>query len=212
MAKNYYICNLPAQTPYGNFYLKTLKLVIRADEVNKNIISCYDAWDKSMILKDSKDLSLYLSMGNCMYNYTFSSEIAVYHLKKICDELISLTWCLDAYLRLKEYPDKVSIDSIGKYLSNKNTQFKYFEKFIDILNKINCIENAYKHSFINTDLTAISKDEPSFIALGLVHNSKKETPAFYFLPIKNLIDEFNIFYKEAISIIKNLGSQINSLK
>jgi hypothetical protein len=85
---------LPPDSPYGNFQLKYMKIIQRLDEANKSIITNCACWE-----------TIITATG--FSNLDFSGELIVYHLRKACDELISLAWCLNYYLKSDSYPRKI---------------------------------------------------------------------------------------------------------
>lgn len=188
---------LPPDSPFGNMQLKYMKIITRLDEANKNILLCCSMWDR--LVHDHYD-------GYSVHY--FSGEIVAYHLRKACDEIITLSWFLWYAITNGQYPQNIKIDCVGAYLSNGNTEFRIFDDFRGVLNTLNDIENAYKHSFINSDVTVVGQLEPCLATLALKYNDLKNPPIFSNVSLKQIISEFNNFFAFAKENLKRDGAEM----
>lgn len=194
---------LPSDTPYGNFMLKSLKIIYRLDEANRRIVESFDLW-KKMPRKETDDMSEDYSAMHIL-----AIEQAIYLIRRACDEIISLIWCLD-YVKKNngQYPSKIGCDCIGSVVSQK-TEYKNINPFsnhLELLNLLNEISNAYKHSFINTENNLIGKYEPCIYALGLKNNKLSSKPEFYSVSLNGFVEKFNAFYIECVRVIRGYSS------
>jgi len=190
---------LPVDTPYGNFSLKLFKIVWRLDEANRRIVEVFDTWERAL---DGSD-------GLAYQKHILSIEQVIYLIRKSCDEIISLIWCLDYFSKNNKYPKKIECDRIAS-VTNEKSKYKAMNPFtnhIEMLEQLNGISNAYKHSFLNSDIDLIGKDEPCVNALALDNNKLSCEPKFYSVSFKWLISGYNEFYKDCISWLKNYNNK-----
>lgn len=179
---------LPPHTPYGNLQLKLIKVCQRIDEANRRIINSFNFWEEAK------------NNPFAYERHYFANEQAIYLIRKTSDEIISIIYCLNYWKNNnKNYPTKIKLDCIGAILkyNNENTLVPFRDN-IDILKLLNEISNAFKHSFINSDITLIGKNEPCVQALALDHNDLSNQPEFYCVTLEKIILGFNKFYNDSI--------------
>lgn len=149
------------------------------------------------------DVGVSMSAGAFSEGVHISEEI-VFNVRRVCDELIGMVYLRDSHSKNNVYPSKLEIDSIGRYLSKREEDsVSTLENHLIFLQKLNGISNAHKHSFLNTDYNLHEKEEPFVFALGLKGNNLNNQQDFYAIPVRILIEEFNLFYKDAVSELKN---------
>lgn len=189
---------LPVETSYGNFQLKLLKIINRLDEANRRIIESVLFWEKA------KEGILYTYEA-----HIFANEQAIYLIRRTCDEIISLIWCLNYWKNNNHsYPIKIKYDCIGKVVNqNKESVMTPFKENLEVLEEINKISNAYKHSFINSDLDVIGNEEPCVHALALDYNKLASEPKFCIIELERLIIQFNKFYKDSIEWLRSFSNE-----
>ncbi|NTW26874.1 MAG: hypothetical protein HGA36_00960 [Candidatus Moranbacteria bacterium] len=194
---------LPTDTPYGNFSLKLMKISSRVDEVNRAIAEVYTSWE---IINANQMLPIGL-----YDKHVFATEKAVYHMRRLCDELISLIWCLSRWESGNGvWPVKIVTDSIGGALNPKMDDLailEVFKKHESILLTLNEISNAFKHSFINTDHSLLGKVEPCVHALGLKKNALASDTEFYNVAMFQLVTDFDKMYQDAFGWLKVFSSR-----
>lgn len=173
---------LPADSPYGNLALKYLKIFQRLDHANQTILRVYA--QHAALRTDTA--SSYLS------SHLFLQEEIVYWLRQAADELISLASVLEEWQRTGTCPETVSIDCIGSLVASGNTT--YNAEVLRFLNTLNDVSNAFKHSFINTQVSLIGAEEPVVYALGLKRNKLSNAPSFCEVTLASLISGFNVFF------------------
>jgi hypothetical protein len=185
---------LPPSTPYGNLQLKLIKIVQRLDEANRRIIDSYDFW------KNSINNTMVI---NSFEQHIFANEQFIYLIRRSADELISLIWLLSEYEKNNKYPKEIKIDCLGSLIKQTNsTRLDIFNSNINIIKLLNEVSNAFKHSFINSEHTLLGTDEPRIHALSLDYNKNKSQPKFYDFSINEIVNEYNIFYKDCMSWLR----------
>jgi hypothetical protein len=194
---------LPTYTPYGNFTLKLMKISSRVDEVNRSVAESYELWE---IIKTNQMLPVGL-----YDKHVFAMEKAIYHMRRLCDELISLVWCLSKWERDKGvWPEKIAIDCIYGALNSKDDELDVidvFKKHKEILQTLNDIANAFKHSFINTDHNLLGTNEPCVHALGLKNNILSFGSVFHNVSMFQLVSAFDKMYQDAFGWLKLFSSR-----
>ncbi len=181
---------LPPDTPYGNFQLKAFKLVERVDELNRRITEAFALWTHCRS-------SQMLATGTYQ-RHVFVLEQCVFLMRRIADELISLIHCLSAWEGSGTYPDRIEINCIGALMHAAPAhRLCVFGPHMPVLETLNSISNAYKHSFINSDNTLIGEREPSLHALDLKRNNLVAGAKFHNVPCAALVADFNRLYVDA---------------
>lgn len=137
--------------------------------------------------------------------YDLANEQAIYLIRKSCDEIISLIWCLDYWKNNNhKYPVEIKCDCIGAVLKqNQEQMLTPIKDNIWILSLINEISNAFKHSFINSDINLFNYKEPFVYALALDYNKRSSKPLFYCVELRSVVLAFNNFYKSCIEHLRS---------
>jgi hypothetical protein len=182
---------LPVQTPYGNLTLKWMKLVQRLDEANRRITESAIFWEQAL-----KAPEMHL---HAYERHVYANEQAIYLIRRAADELIALIWLLSEWKTSGNYPSRILVDSIGVALRDESKlNLAPISKHNKILKTLNEISNAFKHSFINSDLNIAGAEEPCVHALALDYNHLKNRPEFHNISMKQIALEFSDFYKECV--------------
>lgn len=183
---------LPPNSPYGNLQLKYMKIIQRLDEANRRIA---DSWRFWKMCKTNG-----LLPAGAYERHVFANEEAIYMLRRAADELVSLVWLLSKHESEKEYPLKIKIDCLGAVISQEESQrHEAFSSHINLIEALNNVANAFKHSFINSDHTLMGAEEPRVHALGLNRNKLGAEPIFYDYSLDELVQQYNAFYSSCIS-------------
>src|SRR5215212_8562316 len=143
-------------------------------------------------------------ISDLLFHHGLVSEQVIYWLRKTADELIGLHHVLASRVANGEYPDRVSPDSIGGLLRGKAVPPPFVEH-VDFLETLNEISNAYKHSFINSDLNLVGRDEPVVYALGLHRNKLEKSSALYAVSVREVVAGFNAFFDAMVESLRNCG-------
>lgn len=190
--------------PYINEQLKFMKLITDLDVVNQNIIESHEIWEK--IREEEKNVDFIMYNNYLFKRISKLQEYIVFDLRHFIDEIIATIAVIKDYIS----NDKVLISSIGEYLSKKQEDFKDFDEFKDLFEKLDDLSNCYKHSYANSDFSAVGRDEDCFIALYSKYNNFSDNPTPYVVSINYIVQEFNKFYKYSFNLIDSLTS--NKLK
>lgn len=195
---------LPPDSPYGNFQLKQMKLCLRLDEANRKLLDSYHFWraaEKPGIIS-----------ANEYERHVYANEQAIHMIRRSTDELISMIWCLNEFEKQRKYPNKIKIDSIGAMLNEfekhrDNKLLDIFRLHKGILQALNEIDNAFKHSFINSDITLIGRDEPCVHALALQYNKLESGAKFHNVTMRYIVIGFNAFYRDTMQWLKEFSER-----
>ena len=193
---------LPSDTPYGNLALKSLKIVMRIDWLNQRIQQVY----ASYALARSVDPVVARPLEHQMI-----AEEVVYWVRKTTDELIGTCDFLLQAVEAREYPNSLRIDSIGSALARRDSKITgHLLEFTSFLAQLNDISNAYKHSFINSDVTLLGRDEPVVFALHLKYNRLEASPEFHAVILSHVVRHFSEFYVRAVALMAELSNRLKA--
>lgn len=106
---------------------------------------------------------------------------------------LSCLWCLADWETKKEYPNDPRLRPCANHSQ--------------VLAVLNDIANAFKHSFVQSDMSFIGRDEPYVLALGLHRNKLASGTKFNSVPLKWLVEEFSAFYKEGIDWLRSFSER-----
>ncbi len=191
---------LPSYTNYGNLSLKFIKIIQRLDHVNRRILEIQDAFKKRkrILEKEIPDLEP-------IPDVEFTTEEIVASLRKVADELVTLLYLKGFYRESNgAYPQNLEVDSVGGFLYSEKPYLKeVLSTHRGFLKLLNSISNAHKHSFLNSDHNVEARFEPVVFALDQKHNSLKNHPEFYAVTLKEVIQQFNDFYKESVDQLRS---------
>jgi hypothetical protein len=197
---------LPSDTPFGNFALKYLKIVSRIDQVNALILNVFSSF---LLAHQSQ------GFGEDLFRHQLIAEEVIYWLRKTADELISLQYVLCIQEETGQFPTKIEVDCIGLLNHCKAQDFKQnFLNHLSLLNILNEVSNAYKHSFVNSKISSIGNEEPYVLALALKRNDLGNQPEFHSVRFAELITGFDSFFQDSVEMLRecklphmsNLGS------
>ena len=187
---------LPPQTPYGNLCLKWMKIVSRLIRLKRMISNTYNLHTQAVSMTQPV-------IPSPIEELSHSLEEIVYWLRKTADELIGLSFLCEARLRSNPLPTKVDIDSIASLLNGGHQALQtQFSAHIEPLRLLNEISNAYKHSFINSDLNVMGRDEPVLYALPLHRNDISKKEAFVSVALGAVVRDFDAFFQTAKSYLQ----------
>src|SRR2546430_11830901 len=144
---------LPADTPFGNLAGKYIDIVVRLDHVNVLVARVFSSYESAKAQNDGR-----------IREHALLAEELVYRPRKTADELIALIHVLAIRQSTGAYPTRVETDCIGRLLGDKNPP-AWVVPHLEFLRLLNDISNAYKHSFVNSELMLVGRDEPGVYAL-----------------------------------------------
>jgi len=187
---------LPSNTPYGNLLLKGNNIVRRLDRANLEIRRVFD----SFVHPSTEDINNPLQD---ILEHQFYAEQVVYWLRKTADELISLAYVIDEWNRTGGWPKSVKIDCIDGLKGSCSEQLQHlFRPHEAFLFSLNEVANAFKHSFINTDMTVAGTEYPVVFALSLKRNKLSEPAVFHSVSFGEMVTSFSRLYKECSATIQ----------
>ena len=103
------------------------------------------------------------------------------------------------------------VDSIADLAHNPNQEVKaLFAAHESFLFALNEVANAFKHSFINTDMTIVGAEYPVVYALALDRNKLSNEPQFYFVSFADIVENFSRLYKPTITTIQSWAEEAAS--
>ena len=128
-------------------------------------------------------------------------------LKIATDDLIALNSLLHQRKEKGEWPDEIKLDSIGAILNNNfSNGFEEFKEYQVLLEQINGIGNAVKHSFINTESLWYRTYEPNSKIIGFynkLNKIKKNKIQTFEVELEKFTSDYNDFLKKMKYILKN---------
>ena len=187
-----HLLRLPAETPFGDMGLKHTKILQRIDHINKKLQHVYKDWQASTQgeFDPSHDIS----------NHLLWIEEICYFLRVTTDELISLCYLFYIKKKNNDYPTNIEIHSIGQLTNNydqkNNEHYDFRQRFsqsFSWLKTINRITNAYKHSFTNSHISIIGREEPCIPTLHYHKNNLENEQEFRNTSLAEVIRGFNNF-------------------
>ncbi|WMJ75283.1 hypothetical protein RCC89_19270 [Cytophagaceae bacterium ABcell3] len=190
------IPNLPSNTPYGNLILSWEEIQQRFDNVNDLIITLYEDFE-IINNREDYDVNVAIKLTHKYYKQKFLTEQIIYWLRRTGDELISMLYILDYHKKNQTYPGRIKIESIGNFIKYEHFLPELRKRHFKLLNLLNEISNAYKHSFINSETHLHRGSEfPVVFALSLIYNNTKNEPKFYSVKLSDVLNEYTIFLED----------------
>lgn len=173
---------LPARTPFGNFSRKYEQIILRLDHANRTILRIH---------------ADHASMGNTPCSHLLTSHVlqqeeVVYWIRRAADELVSLVSVLTQWQSTGSCPRQVPVDCIGAFIDENKHSLTLDQ--MAFLNLLNDVSNAYKHSFIHSEISRVGLDEPVVFALALKRNKLDNDSVFYCVRLNDIITGFNVFF------------------
>ena len=179
---------LPADTPFGNLTRKFISILERLDHVNGTIQGVFRSYETGKADPLGRMSILH---------HTLLAEETVYWMRKTADELIGLVAFLDERVATGAWPTRLAPFPIDDVLRSDSPP-AWVVPHIDFLRLFNDVSNAYKHSFMNSEIDRIGRDEPGVYALGLKWNDlNKSQPILYNIRFAELVKRFDSFYQAA---------------
>lgn len=197
---------LPSDTPYGNLTAKGMNIVRRLDRVNLEIARVY----ASYVHPKTEN---HLNPLQDIVEHQFYAEQVVYWVRKTADELISLAYAISEWRKSGSWPSAIKVDSIAGLKHDPPSEvkdlFAPYESYLFILNDV---ANAFKHSFINTDISVVGSEYPVVFALALDRNKLSNKPQFYSVSFAAMVEEFSRLYKPTLQVIRGWAEEAAGAK
>jgi hypothetical protein len=184
--------NLPTDSDFGNLTVSWMDIVTRFECINDSIVQIYQDFDN--LYTNKKSSMIFLDQA---YKQKLLIEQIFYWLRKSADEIISILYLLDYFKTHKKYPKKINTSSIGDVLKSEGPIKKALSKHVDHLQILNEISNAYKHSFLNSQINDRRGSEyPVVFSCNLHHNDLKNKPEFHIHDLRKILNAYNMFLIE----------------
>jgi hypothetical protein len=182
---------LPAKTPFGKLSLKWSKIIGRLIRLNREIATAYGLHAQATSITGPSASGFIEELPHLL------EEIA-YWLRKTGDELIGLSFLCEARLRGEPLPTNIEVDCVGALLAGKHPALlTKYSVHLPHLRLLNDVSNAYKHSFINSDLNIMGRDEPVLYALTLQRNDLSKPESFVGIALGDVVCSFDAFFQDA---------------
>jgi hypothetical protein len=196
-----YLPKIPVHSPFGHLGEKFVFLMYRLHYTEETVRELFYYQRLYFECRQNHQYTGNIKLKILHRSFRFASE-----MKIIFDEFISLYFILNYHKQNNKWPTKISIDSIGAYLSDKNTiKYDLFEKHKDLIITTNNIGNAIKHSFVNSETTWLRNDAktPVLLAYRQKQNDTKNPIVFHGIELPNYLDLLNAFLPEFNYDVKN---------
>lgn len=195
---------LPPDSPFGNLGLKAVHLVNRLIHANRRLDETEAMW-KALLDQPAP------SADDPGMHHRFSADEVAVHLRRATDELIRLLWLLRERASYGEWPEWIRIDPIGRARRSDGSWLLPMLKQHDwLLQTLNDVANAHKHSFVDSDFQVIGSREPCAVALALKNNKLVSAATPYVVSLDSLVGAFNSFYLEAMTELRTYGGEVYS--
>lgn len=186
-----YKCDMehPFKDKNMDVQMKHMDIVLRINRINKLCRKHYEVWEN----RDNPIMGINRDMF-------YLQEEIIYHVKRVIDDMISLLWVIRKFQETKQQIMNVEVDCIGDYIHGNIESIPCLKNYKDVLNTINEIANAYKHSYIQNLQLVLGRDEPCFCAKTHKRNNFRNNQDFYVVSQNYIMEEleklFNTFDKE----------------
>lgn len=145
---------------------------------------------------------------NAFQRHIYANEQAIYLLRRAADEMISLIWCLSEWQTKGGYPKEIKIDCVGAFLNQSPEQhLNPCSQHVHMLAVLNEVANAFKHSFVDSDMNVIGRDEPCVYALSLDRNKLASGTQFHGVSLVWLAKALTAFYKEGMDWLRAFSEE-----
>lgn len=187
---------LPTDTPWGNMSLKLVKVEQRLGHANQRLSESYGHWElfQKTMLPGEVDHGA---------QHWLTAEEAVLMLRRVSDELVSLVWVLTRRLDDGAYPVKIAVDSIHSAL---DLEWPIFEKHRSLLESLNSISNAHKHSFLQSEVNIVGALEPCVASLAVTRNKLGADESFQVIALGPLAQAFTEFLRDVLARLRKLST------
>ena len=180
-----------------------MNIICGIDQTNLNLIEIYDIWHKLKYHTDDSCIfsTYYFSRLAKLYSYL------IFDLRTYIDTFITLVYLFNT----GGLGQEIIISDIGNYLYNIPSDKQLFKKFNSFFNIINDLSNSYKHSFLNNySFQIFGRDEVCIPAIYAKHNKDLSNPKNYLIPVKQLVNDFTVFFHFAMDTLKNLSNDYDN--
>lgn len=189
--------------PFGHLDLKYGFILTKLNMLNETIDEILSLDSKVRELKQKKEF-----ITPELYDRPIILKMRLYtDLKIATDDLVALNCLLYQREKVNRWPDEIKYDSIGTILkSNFSDGFEELRFHKEVLENLNGIGNAVKHSFINTESLWRRTYMPKSMIIGFYNHFNKikqnEIKVFN-VELEKFASDYNEFLQKMKSILKN---------
>lgn len=131
-------------------------------------------------------------------------------MRRAADKFVTLTAVLEERLETGSYPTKPRYDSVGTaFDKNGNPKAELWAAHAWLLQTLNDLANAHKHSFVDSDTTVVGQLKPCATALHLPRNdSERHEARVYVVGLDDLATAFAPFLADVMAHLRRLTSAL----
>jgi hypothetical protein len=191
---------MPTDTPFGNLTPKLFWVMALLAHANHRLEQTAAHWSAAMSG----------AIGSDPVEHKITAGEAVFAMRRAADECVTLTAVLEERVQTGAYPTKPKYDSVGTAFDrNGDPKTELWAGHAWLLNTLNDLANAHKHSFVDSDLTVVGQLQPCATALHLPHNdSEKHEPRLYVVSLDSLATAFGSFLTDVLAHLRVLTSAL----
>lgn len=191
---------MPDDTPFGNLTPKLFWVMTLLAHANHRLDESAAHWSAAMSG----------SIGNDPVEHKLTAGEAVSSMRRAADELVTLTAVLEERLESGSYPTKPKYDSVGTAFDKSGSpKAELWAVHAWLLQTLNDLANAHKHSFVDSDATVVGQLQPCATALHLPHNdSDKHEAQLYVVALDSLATAFAAFLADVMAHVRTLTSAL----
>lgn len=191
---------MPTDTPFGNLTPKLFWVVALLAHANNRLEQSAAHWSASMSG----------SIGHDPVEHKLTAGEAVFAMRRAADELVTLTAVLDERLETGTYPAKPKYDSVGSAFDKSGSpKAELWAAHGGLLQTLNDLANAHKHSFVDSDTTLVGQLQPCATALHLQRNdTKKNEVQIYVVALDTLASAYSAFLADVLAHLRTLSSAL----
>jgi hypothetical protein len=191
---------MPTDTPFGNLTPKLFWVMTLLAHANHRLEQSAAHWSAAMSG----------SIGHDPVEHKLTAGEAVFSMRRAADELVTLTAVLDERLETGSYPAKPKYDSVGSaFDKDGNPKAELWAAHAWLLQTLNDLANAHKHSFVDSDTAVVGQLEPCATALHLPRNdTEKNKVQLYVVALDTLANAFGVFLADVLAHLRALSSAL----
>lgn len=191
---------MPTDTPFGNLTPKLFWVMALLSHANNRLEQSAAHWHAAMSG----------SFGHAPVEHKLTAGEAVFSMRRAADELVTLVAVLDERLETGSYPAKPQYDSVGSAFDKFGSpKAEMWGEHRWLLQTLNDLANAQKHSFVDSDTTVVGQLQPCATALHLQRNdTEKNEVQMYVIALDDLANGFSAFLAEVMAHLRKLSSSL----
>lgn len=192
---------LPDDTPFGNLTPKLFWVMTQLAHANQRLEESAAHWSAAMSG----------SIGNDLAEHKLTAGEAVFSMRRAADEFVTLIAVLEDRLETGFFPSKPRYDSVGTaFDGNGNARIELWARHAWLLQTLNDLANAQKHSFVDSDTTVVGQLQPCATALHLPYNdTEKRQVRLYVVALDHLATAYGAFLADVVAHLRAVTSSLH---